>query len=450
MTVSVYERIPPQNMEAEQAVLGAMLLDVEAIERAVEMLAPEDFYREAHRTLFLGIKALFMRQEPADQVTLGNWLRQHDQLEAVGGTLYLQQMMSTVPTAAGIRNYAKIVRAKSLQRQLIKAADEVTASAYEACEDAPALVRQAESRFLAITDAVQQDSGAVMRSVGEWERQAIQSRREADARGYADGFKTPLPKVNGWLQPFLPEQLILLAAQPGLGKSALLYQFCYTACADQGQRGLLVTLEMSADQIAMRRLIQDANITRWQATNMHWRTSHPEIYNMLDVAAEHSSTVPLLTLNAPTLAPVDVLLWARRARRQLGGLDFIGIDYLQRMRDNRNTADLRERTTEIARELKGLAKRLKVPVLAISSLNRAQYAGGKTSRPGLYSLRESGDLEYEADIVLMLHRPDPSDPQRTEFGIVKQREGAGDQWLDIAYDAKHTWFYDAPESIPEG
>jgi len=212
----------------------------------------------------------------------------------------------------------------------------------------------------------------------------------------------------------------------------------------------LVTLEMSADQLAMRRLIQGAQLTRWRAGSMNWRTGHPDIYRQLDDAASESREVPLLVVDAPALTPTDILLWARRAKRDLGGLDFIGIDYLQRMRDNHNTEDIRERTTEIAKELKSLAKRMHVSVLAISSLNRAQYTQGKATRPGLYSLRESGDLEYEADIVLMLHRPDAGNKQHVELGIAKQRDGDSDKWLDIGYDARHTWFYDSEDKIPEG
>jgi len=458
------ERVPPQNGDAEQAALGAMLLEREAIVRAEQTLRPEDFYRDAHRWIFRGVLDLYRRNEPVDLITLGEWLRGHavsgeptaddNLLALVGGTLYLTTLMESAPTAAGIAHYAGIVREKAMQRRLIAIADGIIQEAYLGQKELNDLLRDSEGKIFALTEQALSTGPAVMPEVYDIARDAILSRREADTQGYDVGFKTDLRLLNRVLTPIKPGEMVVVAGRPAMGKSALAMQMA-VAAAEQGQRGIFFSLEMDQDSLAMRLLLAHG-CDSWKANSLLYRTSHPEeVYGALEGALETLRGVPLRVVDAPQLCANDLLHLGRRAKYD-GGLDFIVVDYLQLMDANERHGEIYERVRAISRELKQAAKTLKVAVIAISQLSR-QVENRTPPRPMMSDLRESGQLEQDADKILLLYRPGyygkralqaaelpEDDVTTTELILAKQRNGpTGAAWT--RFDAKRTWFYDIDE-----
>jgi replicative DNA helicase len=458
------ERVPPQNGDAEQAALGAMLLEREAIVRAEEMLAPEDFYRDAHRWIYRGVLDLYRRNEPVDLITLGEWLRNHaaagtpttddNLLAQVGGTLYLTTLMESAPTAAGIVHYAGIVRDKAVQRRLIAVADEIMQEAYLGRKELNELLRDSEGKIFSLSERALSAGPVLMPEVYDIARDAIVNRREADVHGFDVGFKTDLTKLNRVLQPIKPGEMVVVAGRPAMGKSALAMQIA-VAAAEQGQRGIFFSLEMDEDSLAMRLLLA-RGCDGWKANNLKYRSAHPEeVYGALEGALETLRNVPLRVVDTPRLCGNDIIHLGRRAKYD-GGLDFIVVDYLQLMDANERHGDVYERVRAISRELKQAAKTLKVAVIAISQLSR-QVESRTPPRPMMSDLRESGQLEQDADKILLLYRPGyygkralqaaelpEDDTATTELILAKQRNGPTDAvWT--RFDPKRTWFYDVED-----
>ena len=458
------ERVPPQNGDAEQAALGAMLLEREAIVRAQEILSPEDFYRDAHRWIYRGVLDLYRRNEPVDLITLGEWLRGHSAsgtptaednlLAQIGGALYLTTLMESAPTAAGIAHYAGIVREKAMQRRLIAVADEIMQEAYLGQKELNELLRDSEGKIFSLSERVLTGGPAAMPEVYDIARDAILSRKEADAQGFDVGFKTDLKLLNRILTPIKPGEMVVLAGRPGMGKSALAMQVA-VAAAEQGQRGIFFSLEMDQDSLAMRLLIAHG-CDSWKANSLLYRTAHPEeVYGSLEGALETLRGVPLRVVDTPALCANDIIHLGRRAKYD-GGLDFIVVDYLQLMDANERHSELYERIRAVSRELKQAAKTLKVAVIAISQLSR-QVENRTPPRPMMSDLRESGQLEQDADKILLLYRPGyygkralqaaelaEDDTTTTEIILAKQRNGPTDAvWT--RFDPKRTWFYDIEE-----
>jgi replicative DNA helicase len=426
-----------------------MLLEREAILAAEDFeLRPEEFYREAHRTLYLAIRSLHRQGEPVDLVTVAGYLRDAGQLEAIGGQTYLMQLMAQVPTAAGITHYAERIRQKYLLREVIKAADQLIADAYDGQADPDALCRTAEQRMMALTDlSAGRDLDATLIPWYDAELDAIQRRKDADARGYDRGFASPLPSLNSHLQPMSPGQMVVIAARPRIGKTSFAVQLAYEAASTQDQKGLFVSTEMSRDELAVRRLLAGSNMNRFAISNMHYRATNAEmVYGKLETAAENSMAIPLLLHDVPTITPSQILVVARRARKRLGGLDFIVVDYLQRLDDDNHTREDTPRVSAIARGLKSIAKEMGCAMIALAQLNRGAE-DRDTRRPGLHHLRDSGMIEQEADVVVFLHRPDVNDPSRVEMGVAKQRDG-GEGWVEVGFCPRQTWFYNSVSDIP--
>jgi len=455
------DRVPPQNNEAEQAALGAMLLEREAILRAEELLDPEDFYRDAHRCIYRGVLALYRRNEPVDLVTLSAWLGDQADgdgtlLQRVGGMLYLTTLMQAAPTAAGIAHYAGIVREKAMQRRVITLADQLLRDAYLGRKEASALLREGEARLFALSE--QSDGGLVaMPEVYDIAGDAIRSRREADAQGFNVGFKTDLRTLNQLLTPIKPGEMVVVAGRPGMGKSAFAMQLA-VAAAREGQRGIFFSLEMDADSLAMRLLVAHGSDS-WKSDTHCYRTAHAdEVYGELEASLEMLRGVPLKVVDTPALCGNDLLHLGRRAKHD-GGLDFIVVDYLQLMDPNERQRDVYERIRAVSRELKLVAKTLKVAVIAVSQLSR-QVENRTPPRPQMSDLRESGQLEQDADKILLLYRPGyygeralqaadlaQDDQTSTELILAKQRNGpTGQSWA--RFDAETTWFGDTSGTVP--
>jgi len=431
-TSAMLERIPPQSIEAEQAALGAMLLEREAIARAVELLRPEDFYREAHRTIYNGILDLFNRNEPVDLITLGEWLKSREQLDAIGGALYLTTMMSQVPTAAGIGNYATIIRNKSLQRQLIKAADEIMAASYQGDRDLEELVDESEQKIFAIAERNLTSGFVSLQDLVKQQFYHIEDTKISGLPG--TGLNTGFSELDAITAGLQPSDLIILAARPSMGKTALALNIARNVAVSQQEGNIvaLFSLEMSKEQLALRLLCSEARVTQ---DNVRHAMISDDDMGRLAQAVEKLWECPVFIDDTPSISVLEIRGKARRLKAE-HGLSLIVIDYLQLMNSSSRAENRVQEIAIIARGLKALAREMKVPVIALSQLSR-MVESRSPRRPQLSDLRESGAIEQDADLVLFLYRPayygeeellrinyDPErDKNVTEVLVAKQRNG---------------------------
>lgn len=395
---TMLERIPPQSIEAEQAALGAMLLEREAISRAVELLRAEDFYRESHRIIFNGILDLFNRSEPVDLITLGEWLKSHEQLETIGGTLYLTTVMSQVPTAAGIAHYAGIIRARSLQRQLIKAADEIMTAAYQPDKELEELVDESEQKIFAIAERNVSSGFVLLQNLVKTQLYHIEDTRESGVpgAGLSTGFRE-LDAITAGLQN---SDLIVLAARPSMGKTAMALNIARNVAMLERQPVAVFSLEMSKEQLALRIMCSEARVK--QDDVRHAMISDEDMAQLAH-AVERLWDCPIFIDDSPSASVLDMRGKARRLKAE-HGLGLIVVDYLQLMHSSTRTENRTQEIALIARGLKGLARELQVPVIALSQLSRL-VESRSPRRPQLSDLRESGAIEQDADLVVFLYRP---------------------------------------------
>ena len=416
------ERVPPQNIEAEQSVLGAMLIKKEAITQAQELLRPDDFYREAHRIVFETMLELAGDNEAVDLVTLTEALRKKEMLEKVGGISFITALANYVPTAANIVYHAQIVKEKSELRHLIDAATEIASAAYEATDDVKDIMDDAEKKILAV--AANQTGGAfepirniVIDTVGRVE---TLYENQGGLTGISTGFRD-LDRDTSGLQK---SDLILVAARPSMGKTAFTLNIA-TYAAMHGHTVAFFSLEMSKEQLAQRMLCSEGGID-----SQRLRTGQLEDadWDRLINTADRVSKASIYIDDTAGINVMDLRSKARRLKAE-HGLDLIVIDYLQLMQGRaRSSSDNRQQEiSEISRSLKALARELDVPVVALSQLSRS-VESRTVKKPMLSDLRESGSLEQDADIVMFLYREDYYDQETerkniTEVIIAKHRNG---------------------------
>ena len=416
------ERVPPQNIEAEQSVLGAMLIKKEAITQAQELLRPDDFYREAHRIVFETMLELAGDNEAVDLVTLTEALRKKEMLEKVGGISFITALANYVPTAANIVYHAQIVKEKSELRHLIDAATEIASAAYEATDDVKDIMDDAEKKILAV--AANQTGGAfepirniVIDTVGRVE---TLYENQGGLTGISTGFRD-LDRDTSGLQK---SDLILVAARPSMGKTAFTLNIA-TYAAMHGHTVAFFSLEMSKEQLMQRMLCSEGGID-----SQRLRTGQLEDadWDRLINTADRVSKASIYIDDTAGINVMDLRSKARRLKAE-HGLDLIVIDYLQLMQGRaRSSSDNRQQEiSEISRSLKALARELDVPVVALSQLSRS-VESRTVKKPMLSDLRESGSLEQDADIVMFLYREDYYDQETerkniTEVIIAKHRNG---------------------------
>ena len=416
------ERVPPQNIEAEQSVLGAMLIKKEAITQAQELLRPDDFYREAHRIVFETMLELAGDNEAVDLVTLTEALRKKEMLEKVGGISFITALANYVPTAANIVYHAQIVKEKSELRHLIDAATEIASAAYEATDDVKDIMDDAEKKILAV--AANQTGGAfepirniVIDTVGRVE---TLYENQGGLTGISTGFRD-LDRDTSGLQK---SDLILVAARPSMGKTAFTLNIA-TYAAMHGHTVAFFSLEMSKEQLVQRMLCSEGGID-----SQRLRTGQLEDadWDRLINTADRVSKASIYIDDTAGINVMDLRSKARRLKAE-HGLDLIVIDYLQLMQGRaRSSSDNRQQEiSEISRSLKALARELDVPVVALSQLSRS-VESRTVKKPMLSDLRESGSLEQDADIVMYLYREDYYDQETerkniTEVIIAKHRNG---------------------------
>lgn len=422
------DRLPPQNIEAEQSVLGSVLLDPEALIPAMEYVEASDFYRRAHQLIFQVMVDLNEKNEAIDVVTIANSLETKSLLEDVGGTPYLAEIAGMVPTAANVDYYAKIVEERSILRKLIQTATDIASKGYQEADDVPNLLDEAERSILEVSEK-RSRSGFV--SIESVLRDTINNidelfQNDDDITGISTGYKM-LDQMTAGLHE---DELIILAARPGVGKTAFALNVAQNIGTKTDENVAIFSLEMGADQLVNRMLCAEGTIN---ASNLRTGQLTEEEFEKLFVAMGSLSKANIYIDDTPGIRTAEIRAKCRRLKQEKGDLGLIVIDYLQLIEGSGKESRQQE-VSEISRQLKKLAKELSVPVIALSQLSRG-VEQRQDKRPILSDLRESGSIEQDADIVAFLYRDDyyrsedDEEDDETEDNVVevileKNRSGA--------------------------
>ena len=419
------DRTPPQDLVAEQCVLGAMLLSKDAIADVVEVLRPGDFYRPAHQTVYDTVLDLYGRGEPADPVTIAAELTREGTLAKVGGAPYLHTLIASVPTAANAAYYAEIVRERAILRRLVEAGTKVVQLGYGAASgmggDVDEVVDRAQQAVYDVTERRTSDDYFRLEDVLQQAFDEIEAMgsRGSEVYGVPTGFRELDELTNG----LHPGQLIVVAGRPGLGKSTLGMDFLRAASIKNQLASVLFSLEMGRSEITMRLLSAEANI--W-LTNLRTGRMTDQDWNKLARRMGEVAEAPLFIDDSPNMSMMEIRAKARRLK-QRHDLKLVVVDYLQLMSSVKRVENRQQEVAEMSRSLKLLAKELEVPVVAISQLNRGAEQR-QDKRPQMSDLRESGAIEQDADVVILLHREDAYEKESPRAGeadliVAKHRNG---------------------------
>jgi replicative DNA helicase len=415
------QRIPPNNIEAEQSVLGAMLLDKEAISTATEFITGDDFYREAHKEIFEAIVDIYNRGEPVDLITLTEKLKTRNTLEAVGGITFLTNLMDAVPTTHNVKYYAKIVEDKSLLRKLIKSSNEIIQKSYQAEEDIGEIIDDAEKGIFNISLNRSTQGFVHLKNIlnANFDRIEQLYLNKGKITGVPTGFHDLDNKLSG-LQK---SDLILIAARPSMGKSSFMMNIVQHAAVREKITTAIFSLEMSKEQLTQRLLCSEALI---DAHRLRIGDINEDEWVKLARAMGPLSEAPIYIDDTPSISITEMRAKCRRLKLE-HDLGLIVIDYLQLMQGKGNAESRQQEISEISRSLKALAREINVPVVALSQLSRAPEMRAD-HKPVLSDLRESGAIEQDADVVMFLYRdeyyhPDTEKKNIGEVNIAKQRNG---------------------------
>ena len=432
-------KLPPQSIESEQSVLGSILIDNDVIHKVVEILSPQDFYKETHQKIYEAMLSLYERGEPLDLITLSDELKKNKVLDKVGGVAYLVQLTEAVPTSANVLNYARIVKEKSLLRNLISAATEIISQCYREEEEIEDLLDRAEQLIFSISEFRIKPSFYPIKDVLKETFKIIERlyERKELVTGVPSGFKDLDRLTSG----FQPSDLIIVAGRPSMGKTAFCLNIAQYAAIRARVPTAIFSMEMSKEQVAMRMLCSEAKVNASKVRSGF--LSEAELQR-LTLAASILSDSPLVIDDTPALSVLELRAKARRLKREMA-LGLVIIDYLQLMRGRSSTERREQEISEISRSLKALAKELQIPVIAISQLSRrAEDRPGR--RPQLADLRESGAIEQDADLILFIYRDEVYNPNSPKKGIAeiiigKQRNGPTGT-VELAYIPELTAFKD--------
>jgi replicative DNA helicase len=432
-------KVPPQNLEAESSVLGGILLENDAINVVLEVLRPEDFYRESHRKIFRAMIELLDRNEPVDLITLSDFIKGRNELEAVGGTSYLASLADFVPTAANISYYARIVREKAILRSLIGAATEIATRGYEEQGNVEEFLDTAEK---VIFDISEKKIKASFVSVGEMIKDTLKTveklyERKEMVTGVPTGYED-LDKLTAGLQP---ADLIIVAGRPGMGKTAFALNIA-TNAAYTGVGAAVFSLEMAKEQLVLRMLCSEAHVNSSKVRSGYLGERD---FPQLAKAAGRLHEAPIYIDDTPAISVLELRAKARRlVRDRSKKIGLIVVDYLQLMRGMGAANNREQEISEISRSLKALAKELNVPVMALSQLNRRVEDRGDR-RPMMSDLRESGAIEQDADVIMFIYRDevynksDESKKGVAEVIVAKQRNGPIDT-INLTFLSEFTRF----------
>ena len=419
------DKLPPQNIEAEQCLLGALLIGKEAILKVVDFLEPRDFYKRTHQQIYQTIVDLFEKREPIDLLSVSNRLKAKNELTDIGGHTYLTEMVNTVPTASNIMHYAKVVQHKRILRDLIAASQDIGSMGYKEAEDVDELLDQAEKKIFSITQkSLSQNFIAVKDTLEEaFERFDRLSKEGGKPRGVPTGF-AELDNILAGLQK---SDLIILAARPSMGKSSMALDIArHVAVHEKAPVGIF-SLEMSNDQVVDRLIAAQSNVDLWRLrTGRLSSDGDSNDFTRIRHGLDNLSQCQIYIDDAAISNVLQMRAMARRLQADKG-LALLVIDYLQLIDPRNPMTTMVQQVTEISRSLKGLARELNIPVLALSQLSRA-VEQRIPQIPRLSDLRESGSLEQDADVVLFIYREDRYNPDTerkniAEIIIAKHRNG---------------------------
>ncbi|GMB00106.1 replicative DNA helicase [Pelosinus sp. IPA-1] len=436
------DRIPPQNVEAEQAVLGAMLIEREAISKVAELLRSEDYYREAHRLIYNAMIELFNKNDAVDMVTVIEFLRKEDKLEAAGGIAYVTSLANSVPTAANVLYHARIVEEKALLRQLINAATNIAGMGYEGSEEVTGILDSAEKMILAVSSRKMGGDFTPIKSIIFEAFNKIEQlyASKGSITGLATGFKD-LDRLTSGLQP---SDLILIAARPSMGKTAFVLNIAQHIGIAEKKAVAFFSLEMSKEQLVQRMLCAESAI---DSQRLRIGELEAKDWTKLVSGADRLSAAPIFIDDTAGITVMEMRSKARRLKIEYD-LQLIIIDYLQLMQGSgkgKGGENRQQEISEISRSLKALAREINVPVIALSQLSRS-VESRQVKKPMLSDLRESGSLEQDADIVAFLYRDDYYNPDSdkkniTEVIIAKHRNGPVDT-VQLFFHKQFTKFSD--------
>jgi replicative DNA helicase len=432
-------KLPPQNIEAEQSILGGILIENDALNTVVEFLEDSDFYRESHQKIFQCMITLSERSEPLDLITLTNELKKKKELEEIGGASYLASLVESVPTAANIAYYAKIVKEKSILRKLISTATEIVTQSYQEGKDLEDFLDESEQAIFRISEHRVKPAFYPIKEIVKESFKVIERLYEKKEliTGVPSGFKDLDRKTAG----FQNAELIIVAGRPSMGKTALCLNIAQHASINVKIPTAMFSLEMSKEQLAIRMLCSEARVDSARLRSGFLSESD---WPKLTMAAGALSDAPIFIDDTPAMSVLELRAKARRLKADRG-LGLIIVDYLQLMRGRSGMERREQEISEISRSLKALAKELNIPVLAISQLSRkAEDRPGR--QPQLSDLRESGAIEQDADVIIFIYRDEVYNPDSDRKGtaeviIGKQRNGPTGK-VDLSFISEFTTFKD--------
>lgn len=432
-------RVPPQNIEAEQSILGGILLENQSLNTVLEVVNSSDFYSESHRKIFAAILELDNKGEPSDLITLSNILKEKKQLDIVGGMAYLASLVDNVPSAANIAHYAKIVKEKAILRGLIGTATDILSKSYDTGADVDNVLDEAEHAIFEISENKIRPAFFPIKDLIKDSFKTIE--RLYERKELVTGVPTGFEKVDELTSGLQKSDLVIIAGRPSMGKTALALNIARHAAVEAGIPVAVFSLEMAKEQLAIRLLSSEARVDSLRIRRgFLGETDWPK----LTTAAGRLSEAPVFIDDTPAMMVLEMKAKARRLTAE-AGLGLIILDYLQLMRSGTNKDSREQEISEISRSLKALAKELNVPVVAISQLNR-RVEDRPNRRPQMADLRESGAIEQDADLIAFIYRDEvynrsEDNPEKgmAEIIIGKQRNGPTGV-VKLAFLEKYTRF----------
>lgn len=418
-------RMPPQNIEAEMSALGSLMLDKDAIFKVVDTISSNDFYKPVHQEIYSAMLDLFNRRDPIDVLSVTSRLREKGKIEETGGSAYLATLINMVPTATNIAYYTSIVRRKRLLRDLIDASHHIAQLGYKEADDVEELIDEAEQKIFGISkNSLRQELFAVRDVLEEaWDRIDRLHKGDGALRGVSTGF----PDLDNILAGLQKSDLVVLAARPSLGKTSLALNFARNVAIEEKKAVGIFSLEMSREQLIDRLIATEAGVDLWRLRTGRLRSEGPDNdFVRIRDAMEILSKAPIFMDDSPSPSVMEIRAKARRLQTQ-EELGLIVVDYLQLIKGPEKAESRVQEVSDISRALKGLAKELNVPVLAVSQLSRGVEMR-HPAIPKLFDLRESGSIEQDADVVMFIYRED-KDKKNTdrkniaEIYIEKHRNG---------------------------
>jgi len=436
------DKLPPQSLDAEESVLGALMMDKNAVIRVADILRPEDFYKRAHQLIYSAIVALYEKSEPIDALSLSNKLKESSDLETIGGTTYLTSLVNTVPTASNVLHYAKIVRHKKILRDLISASQDIANLGWQENQDIELVLDEAEKKIFSISErSLKQDFLPIKLALEDaFERIDRLHKGDGALRGVSTGFAD----LDHYLAGFQKSDLIIIAARPSLGKTSLALDIARSVAVKEKIPVGIFSLEMSKEQLVDRLLASEAGVDLWRLrTGRLSMDGEDSDFSKIQEAMGILAEAPIFIDDAASSNILQMRTMARRLQAE-HGLGLVIVDYLQLMEGRNGGSENRvQEISEISRSLKNLARELDVPVLALSQLSRA-VESRSPQIPKLSDLRESGSIEQDADVVLFIYREDREKPNSekknvAEIHIAKHRNGPVGK-VDLYFNADQVSF----------